>query len=145
MPPKKKKGGTKKKGTTKKVPLTDDIVLPSIVSEKTSTLLYTVVTSDIPTLSRLIKHYNYEITLQDTDINGSTPLHISCKKGDVNMVRHLLGYSSSNGTTTTININALEKTAIGGYSALHNAIIGTISSSLSSSLSSLSSSLSSSN
>ena len=125
MPPKKKKGGIKKKGTgTKKLALTEDIVLPSIVSEKTSTLLYTVVTSDIPTLSRLIKHYNYETTLKDTDINGSTPLHLSCKKGDVNMVKHLLGYSSSNGSTTTININALEKTAIGGYSALHNAIIG---------------------
>lgn len=118
MPPKKKKGGAKKKGaSTKKGPTTnEEIVLPSLVSEKTSTLLYTVVSSDIPSLSRLVSSYNYGNTLITTDINGSTPIHLAVKMNNTSMVTHLISYN-------TININALEKPIIGGYSALHHAII----------------------
>ena len=79
MPPKKKKGGKSKKGSKSsdsKKGYVEEIVLPPLVSEKTSTLIYSVVTSDIPTVSRLVSSYNYMPSLQDVDLNGSTPLHL---------------------------------------------------------------------
>ena len=62
----------------------------------------------------MVTHYHYGDVLNATDFNGSTPLHIACRKGDFAICEKILSYSKT-------DVNLLEKTSVGGYSALHHA------------------------
>lgn len=111
----KKGGGTA--GTKKaEVQLLPTFVLPVIpvASPKTQALLFTVASSNTQDLSRMVTHYNYEETLATSDLNGSTALHIAAMRGDAAMIKKLISFGK-------VPIDALEKPAIGGYSALHHA------------------------
>ena len=116
MPPKKKKTGTKKKKVATKKPvivIPPDTKLPHLPDPKNAALMHTVANSNTNCLTRLVAHYNYESTLQTKDGNGSTPLHIAVKKNDEKIVKLLLSYKR-------IDINSLEHTTVGGYSAVHH-------------------------
>lgn len=93
------------------IPLT---ALPSLepTAPKTQALLFTVATSNLIDVSRLITHYNYGDTLSKVDMNGSNCLHVATRRGDFEMVVKLLSYPQT-------PIDAREKTVVGGYSALH--------------------------
>ena len=95
------------------------IPTPPVVSEKTTTLLYSICTSDTATVNRLVAHYNFEESLVKRDINGSTALTLAVKRGDENMVAQLLSFPGMRSI-----INATEKSIIGGYAAIHLACIG---------------------
>lgn len=116
---KKAKAGKGKKKKAKvsvadlaKKALAGDIHLPPITNIRTATLQATVINEDIPSLQRLVAHYDYEKDLNTVDINGSTLLHIAVRKEDIVMLERLLSFQR-------ININALESSSVGGYSALH--------------------------
>jgi hypothetical protein len=99
MPPKKKKkAGKKKTGDDKGASAATSafrapVILPPIATVKDQALHYTVATSDVRSLARLACHYNYSENLNSTDVNGSTPLHIAVRKGDVNMMKLILSYN----------------------------------------------------
>jgi ankyrin repeat protein len=116
MPPKKKKGGKKKPGVKKVTVIPVDDKLPPLSHIKSSVMVDTIRSNDVPSLKRLVVHYNYGDALAMTDVNGSTPLHIAVKKNDSNLVQLLISYER-------IDLNALEIHSIGGNSALHHACI----------------------
>jgi hypothetical protein len=87
---KKKKGG----GAAKPAPglSPTDLLLPLLPSPQASAVQSAVVSSDVRTLTRLAAHYNYLDHLADCDANGSTPVHIACRRNDLDMLRKLLAY-----------------------------------------------------
>lgn len=127
MPPKKKGSkspGKKRRSVSRKrtsskakvIPKLDEIesALPPVSSAHHQALNGAVVSSDVQSLSRMVTHYHYGDILNATDFNGSTPLHIACRKGDYAMCEKILSYSKT-------DVNLLEKKSVGGYSALHHA------------------------
>lgn len=116
MPPKKKKTVKRKKKHIELPPIKPDLTLPNIPSSKGATLLYAVNSSDRDTVARLIYHYDYINELDTIDENGSTLIHLAVKRNDISMVNQLLQYQR-------INLDRIEKRAIGGYSALHHACL----------------------
>mmetsp|Transcript_10363 Transcript_10363/g.9995 ORF Transcript_10363/g.9995 Transcript_10363/m.9995 type:complete len:256 (-) Transcript_10363:217-984(-) len=127
MPPKKKgsksPGGKKKKSLSRKrggsvkvkAQLNDaDCALPQISNNRNQAIIGAVASSDVKSLSRMVTHYHYDDVINAPDFNGSTPLHLACRKGDLIMTQKLLSYSK-------IDVNILEKLSMGGYSALHHA------------------------
>ena len=125
MPPKKKSGRSRSSSPKRKAKskaagvdaqklASATITLPPVVTPRAQALQGCVAQSDIRTLSRLVTHYNHETALTAVDVNGSTPIHLACRKGDARMLTHLLSYN-------IIDVNAKEKRAIGGYAALHHA------------------------
>lgn len=117
-PGKRKKSLSKKRGSSKpkiETKLTEsDIALPKLCSNRNQSVMGVVIQSDVKSLSRMVTHYHYDDILNAVDFNGSTPLHIACRKGDTMMTEKLLSYSK-------IDVNILEKASVGGYSALHHA------------------------
>lgn len=81
-------------------------------------LLAAVGTSAVDSVLRLIHHYDCEQVLKECDVNGSTALHIASKRGDIKMMNKLLEYK------TKLNIDALEKSIVGGLSSVHHACRG---------------------
>eukprot|EP01035_Chromulina_nebulosa_P024910 gene24910-32464_t len=120
MPPKKKPAAKKPKEKRKIIVIPPDSTLPKTVftaaTARTSTMMHTVITSDIRSLSRLVAHYNFENVLKDVDVNGSTPIHIAVKMNDVDTVQKLL-------LLRKIDINALELRVVCGYAAIHYACL----------------------
>ena len=64
-------------------------------------------------------HYNYAENIPQSDINGSTVLHIAARKGDKQMLLHLLSVYPVMGEI----IDQREKKCVGGYAALHHACL----------------------
>mmetsp|Transcript_13714 Transcript_13714/g.12426 ORF Transcript_13714/g.12426 Transcript_13714/m.12426 type:complete len:253 (+) Transcript_13714:66-824(+) len=130
MPPKKKKIIKKKKKGLKKVyiaPLISgkELELPKLPDIKTTTFHSTVVSGDTSTISRLVVHYDYQDTLFEKDMNGSTAIHIAVKKNDFQTVVKLLDLMRmyNNNNTNELNIlNCREVKSIGGNTAMHHAI-----------------------
>ena len=128
MPPKKKgsksPGGKKKKSSSRKrgssktkavAGLDDsDCAVPGVSTFRNQAITGAVISSDMPSLTRMVAHYHYDEVLNAVDFNGSNPLHLACRKRDYVMAEKLLSYSK-------IDVNQLEKTSVGGYSALHHA------------------------
>jgi ankyrin repeat protein len=118
MGPKKKVTGRSKSKSPSRKKSPDENVpaLPPIEKVvKLSVIQFTVATSDVGSLNRLVEHYNYGDVLHERDPNGSTALHIAVKKGDETMLTQLLfGYPSMK-----LLINSCEKPFLGGYSPLH--------------------------
>jgi ankyrin repeat protein len=115
---KKKKSLSRKRGNSKTKVIAQldekDCALPQISNNRNQAITSAVIQSDLRSLTRLVTHYHYDDVLNATDFNGSTPLHLACRKGDVIMTEKLLSYSK-------IDVNILEKPSSGGYSALHHA------------------------
>ena len=118
----KKKGG-KKKGVKKgggdadaakkyEVP----IILPPITAPRSQAVSFAVATSDCRSMIRMVQHYNYKDQLAVTDVNGSTPVHMAAKKGDLAMLKLLLSYR-------TIDPDMRELKVVGGYAAIHHACL----------------------
>jgi ankyrin repeat protein len=126
MGPKKKAGKKKsKKDSAPVVKYVPPVVLPTIVSSKTSTLLFSVISGNKVEVNRLVKHYHFEDNLGDIDVNGSNVIHLSIKKNDIEMVKQLI--------TTILGIDKFripknildnrEKRVIGGYAPIHIACL----------------------
>lgn len=90
-------------------PILPDIQLPS---PKTQTLLFTVATGEMDSLSRLVGHYDHSSSLNTTDLNGSNPLHVATRAGNIEIVKKLLTYRN-------VPVDSTESASVGGYSALH--------------------------
>jgi hypothetical protein len=89
-------------------------VLPILCSPqpKTQALLFTAVSGEVNSLTRMIGHYDCLGSLASVDLNGSTALHLAVRKDNVEIVRKLLGYPNT-------PLNAFENTNVGGHAALH--------------------------
>ena len=128
MPPKKK--GGKKKSSKKSssshatAPKTETVILPNIPSAKTTALMHTVAASQPKTLTRLVTHYNFTNEMMKTDINKSTLLHISARKGDRDTLSKLLELraQSPGDPQQVLDLNARELSRIGGYAPIHHAV-----------------------
>ena len=94
----------------------DDFNLPIIPSSRAQAIFGCVADSDSQTLSRLVVHYNHHSDINAVDCNGSTALHLACRKGNAQIVENLLSHS-------IIDVNQPEWQAMGGYSALHIACL----------------------
>ena len=118
MGPKKKSGKKKKDSSSEGKPWKYEvpIVLPPITNSQCQAISFAVATSDCRSMIRLVGHYNYEDTLAVTDVNGSTPIHMAAKKGDVPMLKLLLSYKK-------IDPDKLELKLVGGYAAIHHACL----------------------
>jgi len=121
MGPKKKKGGKKKVGggsneTGEKWVYKTPIILPPVTDQKSQAVSFAVSTSDVRSMVRLVAHYNYGTHLAATDVNGSTPLHMAAKKGDVPMLKLLISYRK-------IDPDLKELKVVGGYAAIHHACL----------------------
>jgi ankyrin repeat protein len=114
MPPKKKATGKVKKKAEKKPPVVipPDNKLPVLSDTKNAVIVNAVLMNDKHSLSRLVAHYDYENSLNTTDVNGSTPIHAAVLKNEPKMMQMLLNYNK-------INVNALQLSIVGGQSALH--------------------------
>lgn len=123
MPPKKKKGKQKGKHHVDGKPEVKStlpiIVPPPVVPDKSTTVInFAVGISDTRSVTRLIEHYNFDPVLTKTSVNDgiATPIHFAAKKGDSKMLKLLLSYK-------TIDVNKLECRALGGYAAIHYAVL----------------------
>ena len=117
-PGKKRKSASRKRSSSK-IKITAKLdefesALPPVSSARHQAINGAVISSDVQSLSRMVTHYHYGDVLNATDFNGSTPLHIACRKGDFAICEKILSYSKT-------DVNLLEKTSVGGYSALHHA------------------------
>ena len=108
-------GGSSKEGGEKWVYKTP-VVLPPVTDHKSQAISFAVATSDVRSAVRMVAHYNYSTHLATTDVNGSTPLHIAAKKGDVPMLKLLLSYRK-------IDPDLKELKMVGGYAAIHHACL----------------------
>ena len=118
MPPKKAKGkgeGKKKKKKTVDKPkpglFESDLLLPVIPSSQGQALQSSVINSDARTMTRMIEHYNCLQVLKEADANGSSPIHLSCRRNDVDMTTKLLSYG-------VVDVNRLELRIMGGLSGV---------------------------
>lgn len=117
-PGKKRKSASRKRSSSK-IKITAKLdefesALPPVSSARHQAINGAIISSDVQSLSRMVTHYHYGDVLNATDFNGSTPLHIACRKGDFPICEKILSYSKT-------DVNLLEKTSVGGYSALHHA------------------------
>jgi hypothetical protein len=106
-----------KKGASAPMEAAQVVKLPQLIllhppTVRTQTLLDTVSSGDTVSLNRMIGSYGFQQNLKSVDANGSTAIHIAARKNDISMVRNLLTYPN-------LQINAVEDSKIGGYSALH--------------------------
>jgi len=125
MGPKKKKGGGKKKkggkssggdeNTNANLPL-PPVPRPVLQTPHHQTFMYTVGTSEVRSVARMVQHYNFGDALVSTDANGATALHHAAGKGDMEMVKLLLSYQA-------VPLDKKENVSAGGYTALHLATI----------------------
>ena len=115
---KKRRSTSRRRGSSKPKPIVQldesERAVPLSSSIRHQAITGAVISSDIPSLSRMVTHYRYDKVLNAVDFNGSNSLHLACRKGDFAMSEKLLSYSK-------IDINSLEKLSAGGYSALHHA------------------------
>ena len=119
MPPKKAKGkgeGKKKKkssGKEKPKPglFESDLLLPVIPSSQGQALQSSVKNGDARTMTRMVEHYNCLEVLREADANGSSPIHLSCRKNDIDLTTKLLSYG-------VVDVNRLELRIMGGLSGM---------------------------
>jgi ankyrin repeat protein len=116
MPVKKKKIAKKKKALVlPPVRLTSSELNPvKLASVNANILIGTVAAGDQETFQRLVKHFEYASEVSACDSNGSTALHMAAKRNDLAFLVSLLALKK-------IDVNALEKRMIGGYTAVHHA------------------------
>jgi ankyrin repeat protein len=109
------KGKKKSKSTSELATKTitpEQVTLPPITNVRCATLQAAVINEDVSSLQRLVSHYDYEKDLTAVDINGSTLIHTAIRKQDPVMLDRLISFQR-------ININALESSTVGGWSAVH--------------------------